>query len=46
MKDNELVKRLTWSGRLWGLELVAALATARLAALIWKQIYHEEPPRG
>ena len=24
MKDNELVKRLTWAGLLWGLELAAA----------------------
>ncbi len=45
MKDNELVKRLTWAGLLWGLELAAALATARLAALIWSRVYDEEPPR-
>ncbi len=45
MKDNELVKRLTWAGLLWGLELAAAAATARLAALIWSRIYGEEPPK-
>jgi hypothetical protein len=45
MKDNELVKRLTWAGLLWGLELAAAAATARLATMIWTRIYGEEPPK-
>jgi hypothetical protein len=42
--ENELVKRLMWSGLLAGLGALASIATTRIAALIWRRIFDEEPP--
>jgi len=42
--DNDMVKRLVWSGLLAGLGAVASIATARLAAVIWRRMYGEDPP--
>jgi hypothetical protein len=42
--DNELVKRLVWSGLLAGLGALASIATARVAAMIWRRMYGEDPP--
>jgi hypothetical protein len=44
MSESPLVKRLMWSGLLAGLGAVASVATTRLAALIWKRAFGEEPP--
>ena len=44
MPENEMVKRLIWSGLLAGLGAVASIATTRLAGLIWRRIYGEDPP--
>jgi hypothetical protein len=42
--DNDLVKRLVWSGLLAGLGALASILTARVAALIWRRLYGEDPP--
>jgi hypothetical protein len=42
--DNDLVKRLIWAGLLAGLGALASIATTRVAAVIWRRIYDEEPP--
>lgn len=42
--DNELVKRLAWSGLVAGLGVVASLAAQRVAAVIWRRAFGEEPP--
>jgi hypothetical protein len=42
--DNELVKRLVWSGLLAGLGALASILTTRVAALVWRRIYGEDPP--
>jgi hypothetical protein len=42
--DNELVKRLVWSGLLAGLGALASIATTRVAAMIWRRMYGEDPP--
>jgi hypothetical protein len=42
--DNDMVKRLVWSGLLAGLGALASIATTRVAALIWRRIYGEDPP--
>jgi hypothetical protein len=42
--DNEIVKRLMWSGLLTASSALATIAAARLAALLWKQIFDEDPP--
>lgn len=44
MTDNDLVKRLIWSGLLAGIGAAASIATTRLAAVIWRRIYDEDPP--
>jgi hypothetical protein len=42
--DNDIVKRLVWSGLLAGVGAVASIATARVAALVYRQIFDEDPP--
>jgi hypothetical protein len=44
MKDNEMVKRLVWSGLLAGIGALASIATTRAAAMIWRRVYGEDPP--
>ncbi len=44
MSQNDLTKRLLWSGLLAALGAVASVATTRLAAVIWRRIYDEDPP--
>jgi hypothetical protein len=44
MRDNELAKRLMWSGLLAALGALASIATTRLATLIWHQVFGEDPP--
>ena len=44
MSQNDVVKRLVWSGLLAGLGAVASIATTRVAAMIWRRIYDEDPP--
>jgi hypothetical protein len=44
MANNEMVKRLVWSGLLAGLGALASIATTRAAGLIWRRIYGEDPP--
>ena len=44
MSSNEMVKRLVWSGLLAGLGALASLATTRVAGVIWRKIYGEDPP--
>jgi len=42
--QNELVKRLVWSGLLAGLGALATIATTRIATVIWVRVFGEEPP--
>jgi hypothetical protein len=42
--DNDIVKRLMWSGLLTASSALATIAAARLAAVFWKQIFDEDPP--
>ena len=42
--DNELVKRLVWSGLLAATGAVASIVAARVAALLYRRIYNEDPP--
>jgi hypothetical protein len=42
--ENDVVKRLMWSGLLAALGALASVATARLAAVIWRRAFGEEPP--
>jgi len=42
--QNDLAKRLMWSGLLAGLGALASIATQRTAALIWQRVFGEDPP--
>ena len=42
--DNDIVKRLVWSGLLAGIGALASIATARAAAVVFRRIFDEDPP--
>jgi hypothetical protein len=42
--DNEVVRRLMWSGLLASLGAIASVATTRVAAMIWRRVFGEDPP--
>jgi hypothetical protein len=44
MTDNDMVKRLLWSGLLAGLGAAASIATSKVAAMIWRRAFGEDPP--
>ena len=44
MTDNDIVKRLIWSGMLAGIGALASIATAKLAAVVYRRIFDEDPP--
>lgn len=44
MSNNDMVKRLVWSGLLAGLGALASIATTRAAGVIWRRLYGEDPP--
>jgi hypothetical protein len=44
MSDNELVKRLAWSGMVAGIGALASIVTTRVAAVIFRRVFGEDPP--
>jgi hypothetical protein len=42
--DNDLLKRLVYSGLLAATGALASIAAARLAAIIFRRLYGEDPP--
>jgi hypothetical protein len=42
--ENEMVKRLVWSGLLAGFGALASIVAQRGAALVWRRLFDEEPP--
>jgi hypothetical protein len=44
MSSNDVVKRLAWSGMLAGIGALASVLTTRLAAILYRQIFDEDPP--
>ncbi|MHB8233358.1 MAG: hypothetical protein ACYDHT_01760 [Solirubrobacteraceae bacterium] len=42
--ENEMVKRLVWSGLLAGVGALSTIVAQRAAALIWRRLFDEEPP--
>jgi hypothetical protein len=42
--DNDIVRRLMWSGLLAASSALASIAAARLAAFVWRRVFEEEPP--
>jgi len=42
--DNDIVKRLIWSGMLTASTALASLVAARAAAIVWRRLFDEDPP--
>ncbi|HEY1286403.1 MAG TPA: hypothetical protein VGF04_09965 [Solirubrobacterales bacterium] len=42
--ENDIVKRLMWSGLLAASSALASIAAARLAAIVWQRVFEEDPP--
>jgi hypothetical protein len=38
------MKRLMWSGLLAGIGLLVSVVTDRTARVVWRRLFHEEPP--
>ena len=41
---SDLHKRLVWSGLLAGVGALASIASTRVAALVYRRIFGEDPP--
>jgi hypothetical protein len=44
MMENEIVKRLIWTGLLAATGALASVVAHRVSATIWLRIFKEEPP--
>jgi hypothetical protein len=43
-QENEMVRRLVWTGLTVTTSALAALLARRASAAIWKRAFNEEPP--
>jgi len=39
-----MVRRLLWSGVLAASSALASIAAARIAAVVWRRVFDEDPP--
>jgi len=44
MMENDIVKRIMWSGLLAGLSAVSSIIAHRAAGMLWMRLFAEEPP--
>jgi hypothetical protein len=42
--DNDIVRRLIWTGLLAGTGALASVVAARLSAVIYRRLFDEDPP--
>jgi hypothetical protein len=42
--ENDIVKRLVWSGMLTAATALAGLLATRASAVLWRRLFDEEPP--
>jgi hypothetical protein len=42
--DNDLVKRLMWSGLLAGIGALSTIVANRVATVVWQRLFNEDPP--
>ncbi len=42
--ENDIVRRLMWSGLLAASSALASIAAARISAIVWRRVFDEEPP--
>jgi hypothetical protein len=44
LMENDMVKRLMWSGLLAGLGALSSIVAQRAASVVWRRFFDEEPP--
>jgi len=42
--DNDIVKRLIWSGMLAATGALASVLAARASSILWRRLFDEDPP--
>jgi len=42
--DNDIMKKLAWTGLIAGFGALASVAAARVAAVVYRRIFGEDPP--
>ena len=42
--DNEITKRLVWSGLLAAFGALASIAATRVAGIVYRRMFDEDPP--
>ena len=42
--DNDIVKKLAWTGLVAAFGALASIAAARVAAFVYQRIFDEDPP--
>lgn len=42
--ENEIVKRLVWSGMVAGLSALASILASRAAGVLYRRVFEEDPP--
>jgi hypothetical protein len=42
--DNDVIRKLIWSGMLAATGAIASMAAYRLSAFMWRRIFDEDPP--
>jgi hypothetical protein len=42
--ENEIVKRLVWSGMVAGMGALASILAARVAGILYRRLFDEDPP--
>jgi hypothetical protein len=42
--DNDILRRLLWTGLVAGMSALATVAANRLAGVIWVRVFGENPP--
>ena len=42
--DNDIVKRLVWSGMLAGMGALASIVATRAAGILYRRLFEEDPP--
>ena len=42
--ESDIVKRLAWSGLLAASSALTSYLAAKIAAVVWRRVFDEEPP--
>ena len=42
--DNDIVRKMLWTGVLAGTTALASVVATRIAAVIWVRVFNEDPP--